>query len=68
MSSQDKATVARRVILHRHMQRRFDKHRDAIERHKQKGGAFARAVEDLEKRLFGVTDDRSLVDGDKTST
>ena len=43
----------RAVLIHRLMQRKFDKHRDKLEKHKEKGGPFKAAVEDLERKLFG---------------
>jgi hypothetical protein len=43
------------VIVHRHRQRMFDKHRDKIEAHKKKGPAFAAAIEALENQLQEVS-------------
>lgn len=41
------------MITHRHMQRRFNKHRDKFDKHRAKGPQFAAAIDDLEKKLFG---------------
>lgn len=41
------------IFVHRHLQRRFDRHRKRIDNHKQKGPAFAAAVLALEQQLFG---------------
>jgi len=41
------------MISHRHMQRRFNKHRDKLDRHRAKGPMFAAAIDELEKQLFG---------------
>lgn len=46
----------RAVLVHRLMQEKFEKHRDKLENHKSKGGRFAAAVEDLERKLFGEKD------------
>jgi hypothetical protein len=51
--SQDKANAHRALIIHRHLQRKFDLHREKLEAHKGKGAAFRAAVEELEKKLFG---------------
>ena len=40
-------------IVHRRMQQIFDQHRHKFDRHRAKGGAFAKALDDLEERLFG---------------
>lgn len=41
------------MITHRHMQRRFNKHRDKFDKHRAKGPQFAGAIDYLEKQLFG---------------
>ena len=51
--NQDRANSARAHLVHRHMQRKFDKHRDKLEKHKEKGPLFRQAVEELERKLFG---------------
>jgi hypothetical protein len=43
----------RAVLVGLLMQRKFNKHREKLEAHKNKGKHFRAAVEDLEKKLFG---------------
>jgi hypothetical protein len=52
-NNQDQANSARNTIIHRHMQRKFMRHLDKLEKHKLKGKPYRAAVEQLEKRLFG---------------
>ena len=40
-------------IVHAHMRKVFDQHRHKYDRHRAKGGAFAKALDDLEEKLFG---------------
>lgn len=54
------------MIAHRHMQRKFDKHRAKFDKHRAKGPMFAQAIDDLERRLFGK--DRQGVDDSHTDS
>lgn len=46
------------VITHRRMQQTFLRHRHKFAKHRAKGPAFAKRLDDLEKKLFGeVSDD-----------
>lgn len=42
------------LMVHRHMQRRFNEHRHKFDRHRAKGPAFAAALDEFEKKLFGT--------------
>lgn len=48
----DKATPSQ-MITHRRMQQIFTKHRDKFDKHRDKGPAFAKRLDDLERDLFG---------------
>lgn len=41
------------VLIHRHMQRKFLKHRHKFAKHRAKGPAFAARLDELEAKLFG---------------
>lgn len=45
------------VITHRHMQRIYKRNREKFDRHRAKGPAFATALDELEKHLFGEEQD-----------
>lgn len=51
MPTQDQASPSH-FVVHRHIQRQFDKHRDKFDKHRRKGKAFAEALDAFEKRLF----------------
>lgn len=40
-------------VVHTHLQRRFNKHRDKFDSHRARGPAFAAALDELEMKLFG---------------
>jgi len=41
------------ILIHRRLQKDFDKHRDKFEKHRNMGPAFAEALAELEHKLFG---------------
>lgn len=44
-----------RMLINRLAQRRIEQHREALEKHKQKGPAFRQAVEDLENSFASAS-------------
>ena len=41
------------ILVHRHMQQKFLRHRHKFAKHRAKGPAFAARLDELEAKLFG---------------
>jgi hypothetical protein len=49
MALNESSVRPHKVIIHRWGQKLFDKHRQVLEQHKEKGPAFRQAAENLER-------------------